>query len=102
MKTYIISFGNSTKYRLNADEASLANLKNDIRKYLVKKFPQISDLSFFDKMTVTEVNPGNSAEYASYPEFNEESVSEIKKVLSTEVRNEESVCRLNSNAPWGE
>ena len=101
MKTYIISFGNSTKYRLNADEASLVDLKNDIRKYLVNKFPQISDLNFFDKMTVTEVDSANSAEYASYPEFNEKSICEIKQVLSTEVHDEESVRNLNSNAPWG-
>ena len=100
MKTYVISFGDSIKYRLTADSAELTNLDEEIQKYLVKKFPEVSGLNFFDHMTVTEIDASNQADYADYPEFNENSIKEIKKVLSTEVEDHESLERLNSNAPW--
>lgn len=98
---YIISFGNSTKYRLTADNNELRQLKGDIRNYLASKYPDLPALGFFDKMTVTPIDASNKEEYKGYKEFNADSLAEIKKVLSTEVQNAESLKELNSNAPWG-
>ena len=99
---YIISFGDSTKYRFTPDESTLDSVRRDIKSYLASKFPQLSAPEYFEHMTVTEVNAGNEDEYKDYPEFNADSIGEIKQVLSTEVKDEESLRRLNSNAPWGE
>ena len=100
-KVYIISFGNSTKYRFTPEGESLNEIRADIRKYLAKKFPELADPKYFEHMTVTEVNAANEDEYRDYPEFNTDSIKEIKAVLSREVENGESVRELNSNAPWG-
>lgn len=99
-KVYIISFGNSTKYRITPSNGELADIKSDVKEYLVKKFPEISALNFFDKMTVTAVDASNEAEYIGYSEFDEKSLSEIKSILKTEVETAESVRDLNNNAPW--
>ena len=98
---YIISFGNSTKYRLTADNNELRQLKGDIRNYLASKYPDLPALGFFDKMTVTPIDASNKDEYKDYKEFNADSLSEIKKVLSVDIDGLESLDRLNSNAPWG-
>ena len=100
-KAYIVSFGNSIKYRINATAGSLDDIKSQIKSYLEKKFPQLASLKFYDKMTVIPVDSSNAAEYEGYKEFGDTSIEEIKRVLSREVENEESVSRLNSNAPWG-
>lgn len=96
---YIVRFGNSSSYRFYADKASLESLGSDIKKYMSNKFPELSDPRFYDKMTVKKVE-GSDAEYNGYPEFDDESIEEIKKILSTEAKDSESVSRLNSNAPW--
>lgn len=103
MKTqsYIISFGNSTKYRITPSPDELKDIKAEIKEYLVNKFPQLKALGFYEKMTVTPVDETNEKEYAGYKEFNENSIDEIKNVLSSEVRDARAVSELNSNAPWG-
>ena len=102
-QVYIISFGNSTKYRFtpSEQEQSLVEVSHDIKSYLAKKFPQLSSMSFFDRMTVTPVDATNKDEYKDYKEFNDDSLSEIKKVLTVEIDGLESLSQLNSNAPWG-
>ena len=97
---YIVSFGNSTKYRLSPDSNSLSHLYSDVRSFLAEKFPQLADPNFFDRMSVTRVDADNRDEYAGYPEFDENSIAEIKDILSREVENMESVRKLNCNAPW--
>lgn len=100
-RSYIISFGNSSKYRITPETGDLADIKKDVKDYLVKKFPQIKALDFYDKMTVEEITPENAAQYAGYKEFDADSIREIENVLSTEVEDARSLKELNSNAPWG-
>lgn len=103
-KVYIISFGNSTQYRFTPakEECSLSQLRDDIKAYLAKKYPALGEPSLYDSMTVTEVDAANKAEYAGYPEFDEESIREIKQVISAEIDSHDSLARLNSNAPWND
>lgn len=99
----IISFGNSTKYRLtlNEDPGQISDIKKEVTDYLAEKYPQLRALNFYDKVTVTPVTPENAAKYKDYEEFGPDSISQIKAVLSREVEDEESLHRLNSNEPWG-
>lgn len=103
MKTpvYIISFGDSTKYRFTPGEDSLASVQEDIKKYIADKFPELSALGFYDKITVVKVDGTNEEKYLEYPEFGKNSIDEIKKVLSREIETAQSVRELNQNAPWG-
>lgn len=98
---YIISFGNSTKYRFTPDVESLSEISGDIKSYLAKKYPDLAAAPYYGKMNVTEVDASNEREYKGYKEFDSNSVEEIKKVLSREIENAASVHELNSNAPWG-
>lgn len=104
MKTpvYIISFGNSIKYRFTPGNDTLDGLSSDIKGYLSKKFPQLPALSFYDKMTVMPVDTSNAEEYAGYKNFDSASLEEIKKILSEEVETAAAISRLNSNAPWNQ
>ncbi|MDE6393492.1 MAG: hypothetical protein K2L59_09540 [Muribaculaceae bacterium] len=99
----IISFGNSTKYRLalGSRGGELADIKAVVREYLVDRFPDLSDLDFYDRMTVVPVNAGDEEKYRNYREFDDSSVREIESVLSREVEDSEDVRGLNSNEPWG-
>lgn len=103
-KVYIISFGDSTKYRFtpNEENCSLSEIRSDIKAYLSKKYPLLGSPELFDSMTVTEVDGANKAEYEGYPEFNDESINEIKHIVSTEIDSRDSLRRLNSNAPWND
>ena len=104
MKTVcIISFGNSTKYRLTIDKGAdqVSDIKAEVKNYLENKFPTLSPLNFYDKVSVVPVDPSNCEKYKDYPEFDDNSIDEIKKVLSREVEDYEDVRNLNSNAPWG-
>lgn len=97
---YIVSFGDSSNYRLTADQDSLDKLEGDIKSYLEEKYPELSALKFYDKMTLKKVEEKDASKYAGYPEFNAESIKDIEKTLSTEVDDAADVSKLNSNAPW--
>lgn len=97
----ILSFGNSAKYRLTLPDCNKAeDVKKQVKAYLESKFPMLSDLDYYDTMTVTEVSGDKVADYAKYPEFGQNSVVAIEKVLATEVLDQESLERLNRNAPF--
>lgn len=101
-KICIISFGNSTKYRLRLDHCDqVADIKATVRDYLDKKFPTLSGRNFYDKMTVIPVDSDEEEKYRDYKDFDDNSVHEIEKVLSRSTENYESVRELNSNEPWG-
>ena len=101
-KECIVSFGNSTEYRLTLTEGAsqVADLKEEVKSYLAKKFPDLNSLNFYDKMTVIPVTPENEEKYRGYKEFDSNSIDEIKAVLSREVEGSQSVRELNDNAPW--
>ncbi len=100
---YIVSFGNSKKYVVHIDSKSQAlnDLRQEIKGYLERKFPEMKGLNYYDKMTIKFVPKDEEAQYAGYPEFNAESVPEIKQTLASEVEDEASVRRLNDNDPYG-
>lgn len=103
MKTYLISFGNSTQYLMDLPSGSdeLADVKKDVEEYLEKNFPEIKALNYYDKMTVKEIPAADAKDYAGYEKFSAAAIPAIEKVLATEVEDEASLDRLNSNAAFG-
>lgn len=108
-KLFIISFGNSTKYRMffpgAAEEleksSRLAAIENELKDYLKDKVETGSHAARYATAKITEVIPEAYEKYSSYADFNDVAVDDIKKVLLTEVENMKNVRELNDNAPWG-
>lgn len=102
-KVCIVSFGNSTKYRLtlSGNHMQAKDLAAEVRDYLEKNFPELNSIEFYSKMTVSPVTPENSDEFKDYEPFSPQAVLEIEKTLSREVDNAEDVRSLNSNEKWG-
>ncbi len=110
-KLYIVSFGDSRKYRLpftekdfsdglhHADMNPLFPIENEIRAYLDELFPG-ENLAFYTSAKVTEVEWDHRDKYESYPLLDQEAVSAIKQELAKEVRDMMATQELNSDAPY--
>lgn len=100
---YLVSFGNSSEYVLRTEEKSetLVAIRREIKEYLENKFPEMKGINFYDKISVTPISKDDETKYAEYPKFSPAAVEEIKKILSVEVEDAESLRRLNSNAAFG-
>ncbi|MBD5195454.1 MAG: hypothetical protein HDS12_00320 [Bacteroides sp.] len=99
-KTCILSFGNSSKYKVPSIECNNTDIKlveKEVKEYLKVKFPEIEALPFYSSMTVEEVD---ADEAEGYPEFNAEALKNIEKTLSREVEDARSLDELNNNAPF--
>ena len=100
MSEYVISFGDSAKYRIEAPFSDLDGIRDYVKEFLRNKFPDASNLGYFEKIDVIKVDDTNRAKFAAYPVFDEKALEKIKSVLSTEVEDRASLSRLNSNAPF--
>lgn len=99
---YVISFGNSSEYVMRVGgERVIDTLRDEVKRYLHEKFPENKALKFYENMTVKEIPADREADYAGYQVFDPLSLEEIKRVLDTEIRDQESLQRLNSNAAFG-
>lgn len=99
-KVCILSFGNSTKYRLPVEESEdkdIALIRGDVKEFLKRKFPQLDANGFYDKVTLEELS---EEEAKGYSLFDESALEAIKSLLGSEVRNSEAVAKLNLNAPF--
>lgn len=97
---YIVSFGNSDKYRLpfiESDDRDIKLVREDVESYLKGRFPQFAGLEFFSKMNL-EKSTDTAAR--ALPEFNASALNAIKNVLKIEVEDAESLEVLDNNAPW--
>lgn len=109
-KVYIVSFGNSDKYRYeytmpaSADELHKPNPFADIEKrltnHLLAHAPIAHDLAYYTSAKATEVH--DAARYASYPPLDENAIKTIEKVLLTEVCNQLANEKEDLNAPFAE
>lgn len=100
MKLYLISVGDSREFRFKAEDGHeiQVKLENELNDYLKKRFPE-GNYAYFTSPRLTEVPAEEETKYAAYPEFNDEAVAEIEKVLSTEIEAMEADRLLNNNAP---
>lgn len=107
-KLYIVSFGNSDKYRYEytvpagSDELHkpdpFAAIEKRLTDYLLKEIPTAQDVAYYTSARATEVH--NDAKYASYPVLDEKAIESIEKILATEVRNQLANERFDLNAPY--
>lgn len=107
-KIYIVSFGDSEKYRLpvlednsedHPHDTPLVRLENELNSYLKERFPE-DTFAYFTTPKVTEISALHADQYASYPMLDDAAVEEIKKVLVREIEVMQSEKQLDSDAPW--
>ena len=112
-KLYIVSFGDSRKYRFpfvelpsedglhHSDRTPLANMEKELNEYLKKEFPD-DNFAYFTTPKVTEVDWDHRDKYESYPLLDGKAIEEIKKVLSEEVKDMRSTQEMNDDAPFSD
>ena len=74
-KLYIISFGDSAKFRIKCADSKeelekskkLVDFENSLNSFLKEKFPA-GNYTFYTTPAITEVYPEDAAKYDSYPE----------------------------------
>ena len=111
MKLYIVSFGDSRKYRFpfteipspdglhHSDSNPLSTVEEELNNYLYGLFPE-ANLAYYTSPKVTEVEWSHRERYADYPLLDSDAVEEIKKVLVKELRDMQSTDTLDSDAPY--
>lgn len=110
-RMYIVSFGDSKKYRLPFEDAQGAGaaqwptplniVEKELNDYLREKFPEQA-FAYYTTPKVEEVDWESRADYDSYPLLDSDAIRDIKKVLVTEVEDMQSLRDLNSNAPYSD
>lgn len=109
-KLYIVSFGNSDKYRYvytvpeGADAlrkpSPFADLERRLSDYLHSRFPADNALAYYTTAKATEVDHRHAQRFRDYPELNEEAIRKIEHTLAKEVELEDDVKKYNFNAPF--
>lgn len=106
---YIVSFGNSEKYRYVYDAPAyegisdkpspFGKIEKQLTDYLESKFP-MEPVAYYTSAKAVEVYPEHVDKFASYPVLDEKAIAEIEKVLEKEVREQMANKDINRDAPW--
>lgn len=101
-RLYIVSFGNSRKYRVYADHVDNActeDAASFLKTFLKKDYATLRGKKFLSTPTVMEVPDDKRAEYSSYPLLTDEIVRrDIAPLIGKEASVSEDVQMLNNNA----
>lgn len=105
-KLYIISFGDSREYRLEIECPDgpenctpcerLTAIEKELNDYLKSEFAQ-THFKYYTTPKIEEVDWANRDLYMSYPLLDDKAIAEIKRVLRREVKDMNSVKKLNNN-----
>lgn len=110
-RLYIVSFGDSRKYRLpfeekryddnthHSDNSPLTEIEQELNAYLRKRFPD-DTFAYYTSPKVSEVDYTHSDRYSDYPLLDASAIEEIKEELAREIEDMEANRRLNSDAPY--
>lgn len=106
---FIISFGNSTQYRMMYGGSKedleksprMSALKNELVDFIKDKVPMGSHAERYATPEIHEVESCDAGKYAQYEDFNSVAVGDIKKALLTDVVNMLDQKQMDSNAPYG-
>lgn len=110
-RLYIISFGDSAKYRMLyagtkeqlENSPKIVGLRDELARFIKDNVTEEgSHACRFATPVIKEVDPSDYARYEDYHDFGRVAVDDIKKVLFTEVKNMLDQKQLDSNAPYGE
>ncbi|MDE7159929.1 MAG: hypothetical protein K2O24_03665 [Muribaculaceae bacterium] len=104
---YIVSFGDSRKYRMmyDGDRAErsplLTEVESQLNDYLKQEFPEDS-YTYYTTPRIVPIEWSDREEYMDYPELDAKAIEEIKKVLAHEIRDMNAINRLDRNAPYAD
>ncbi len=106
-KLYIVSFGDSAKFRVSSDDTRedfeksklIVDLENELNDYLKSKLPE-SNYTYYTTPAVHEVEPEDMDKYTDYPELDAKAIEAIKAALLVEVQNMQANRLDNSDAPY--
>lgn len=101
MKNYIISFGDSAKYRVSFDGTrdefeksdKLLSIREKVNDYLKKEFPADD----YEAVTRLNVNDDDGGDYES---FDDAGIGSLLESVKTQVEVELDTEELNNNAPY--
>ena len=108
-RLYIISFGDSRKYRLLYDPATgsakgalepFVDYEKELNEYLAKEFPG-DTYAYYTTPRVTEIEESMVSEYDDYPLFDRRAMEEVKRELVREIQVMNDNRERNSNDAWG-
>lgn len=104
-RMFIISFGDSRKYKVIVDaagrESALApfvRTEKELNSFLAHEFPG-ETFAYYTTPRLTEVNPAHADRYASYPDFDDKAVAEVKAELMREVKVMNENRKLDADDP---
>lgn len=108
-RLYIVSFGDSRKYRMfyDGDMAAashnplLTEVEQELNAYLKEKFPE-DPSTYYTTPKVVEVDWNARGDYESYPILDKDAVADLKGVLTREIKDMNSVDELDDNAPYAD
>lgn len=102
-KLYIVSFGDSRQYRMEAEEVGtpLLEIENKLNTMLQTKFPG-DTFAYFTTPKVVEISWEHRDRYAEYPELDGKAVADIEEVLVKEVEERNALRELDSDAPYAD
>lgn len=108
-KLYIISFGDSRKYRMFYDAKTgkaksallpFVEYEKELNAYLGGLFPG-ETFAYYTTPRITEVEAAHADKYADYPLFDSKAKEEVKEELVREINVMNDNRALNDNDPWG-
>ncbi len=108
-RLYIVSFGDSRKYRMfyDGDKAAashnplLTEVEQELNDFLKNKFPE-DPSTYFTSPKVVEVDWADRDNYDDLPVLDADAVTELKQVLTKEIKDMNSLRSLNDNAPFAD
>ncbi len=110
-KTYIISFGDSEKYKIVLDNTEdgmplrssgiLERIEKEVKDFLDKKFPG-EPHAYLSTPKIVQVSEDMKAEVEGYPEFSESDLEAIKTVLQREMEVMMANDKLDADARYSD
>lgn len=107
----LVSFGDSRQYRFryteDPEETTLSHrnhlesIERRLDDYLTAEFPG-KTFAYYITPKVTEVSINDAAEYNDYPVLDDAAITEIEKILKTEILNRGDQQELDLNAPYAD
>lgn len=103
-KLFIVSFGDSRKYRVYSTEkinATVTDAESLLKNMLSADFKELSGKKFYTTPEIVEISKDEEGKYAGWPELTADVVrTEIEPLLRTEAEDADDLCMLNRNAPF--
>lgn len=106
-KIYLISFGDSDKYRIPFDgtleqlekSSLISTVRSEIESFVKSKIKSGSEVKTYALPQIREVSKDDK-DIEQYRLFDSSAIQEIKNMILSEVQDMDSLRELNRNAPF--